>query len=75
MKVYAKSAAMLKHHRRRWHPKGTAFDSNGMADWPNDSFTQRRIRDGDVTLEKPKEERAHPQHRSTTHRTESKTAT
>jgi hypothetical protein len=58
MKVYAKSAPMLRHSRRRWHPKGTAFDSNGMADWPNDSFTQRRIRDGDITLQPPQPQKA-----------------
>jgi len=53
MKVYAKSENLLNNPRFRWHPKGTAFDSNGMADWPDDQFTRRRIRDGDVSLTAP----------------------
>jgi len=37
------------------HPFGiTKFDRDGRAVWPMDQFTQRRIRDGDVTLEAPK---------------------
>ena len=55
MKVYAKSDNLKKHPRFRWHPGGTLFDSTGMADWPDDAFTQRRIRDGDITKEEPKE--------------------
>ena len=51
MKVYAQSENMAKFPRFRWHPRGTLFDSNGMADWPDDQFTRRRIRDGDVSLE------------------------
>lgn len=31
------------------------FDRDGKAVWPADQFTQRRIRDGDVTTEAPKE--------------------
>ena len=50
MKVYVQSESMKRHPRFRWHPKGTMFDSNGMADWPDDGFTRRRLRDGDVTL-------------------------
>lgn len=26
------------------------FDGNGVAEWPRDQFTQRRLKDGDVTL-------------------------
>jgi hypothetical protein len=32
------------------HPKAGGFPVDGSADWPNDRFTQRRIRDGDVTV-------------------------
>ena len=32
------------------HPKAGGFRADGSADWPNDRFTQRRIRDGDVTV-------------------------
>jgi len=56
-KVYAKSENLKKHPRFRWHPFGTLFDSNGMAEWPDDAFTQRRLRDGDVTLEEPAAEK------------------
>ena len=33
------------------HPKAGGFRGNGSADWPSDRFTQRRIRDGDITVE------------------------
>jgi len=33
------------------HPNGMAFRPEGGVEWPNDSFTQRRLADGDVTLE------------------------
>ena len=58
MKVYAQSDNMKKHPRFRWHPRGTLFDSNGMADWPDDGFTRRRIRDGEVTFEMPESPKA-----------------
>jgi len=33
------------------HPSGNiAFREEGPADWPDDSFTHRRIEDGDVTI-------------------------
>ncbi len=36
------------------HPHGQiAFPQEGPAEWPNDSYTARRIADGDVTTEKP----------------------
>ena len=66
MKVYAKSDNMKNHPRFRWHPAGTLFDSNGMADWPDDQFTQRRIRDGDITTEEPP---LAPKHAAHAHRT------
>jgi hypothetical protein len=42
---------------RAWikHPRVGAFRSVGSIEWPNDTFTQRRIRDGTVTLEPPRE--------------------
>jgi hypothetical protein len=32
-------------------PTQIAFPATGSVEWPNDRFTQRRIRDGDVTIE------------------------
>lgn len=37
------------------HPTGGKFLPQGPADWPDDSFTHRRIRDGDVTVVKEEE--------------------
>jgi hypothetical protein len=34
------------------HPNGGGFRSSGSVEWPLDSFTKRRIRDGDVVVEK-----------------------
>jgi hypothetical protein len=34
------------------------FPASGSAEWPNDQFTKRRIRDGDVTIEEKREQRA-----------------
>jgi hypothetical protein len=36
------------------HPRAGKFRSSGSLEWPNDTFTQRRIRDGSVTLEAPR---------------------
>ena len=37
------------------HPRGMiGFRSEGSIEWPNDTFTHRRIRDGDVIVVKPK---------------------
>ena len=33
------------------HPVGGPFRAEGAMDWPDDSFTARRVADGDVTLE------------------------
>lgn len=35
------------------HPSGALFRKDGPSDWPNDSYTARRIADGDVTTEAP----------------------
>jgi len=43
------------------HPHAiTHFDREGRAVWPLDQFTQRRIRDGDVTTEPPAKPAARP---------------
>lgn len=33
------------------HPLGIAFPESGSVEWPLDSFTRRRLRDGSVTRE------------------------
>jgi hypothetical protein len=36
-----------------FHPAGRLrFGADGTVEWPDDQFTQRRVRDGDVTIEK-----------------------
>jgi hypothetical protein len=50
MKVWPKNEAarkVLKHGL-------VGFPAEGPADWPDDTFTHRRIMDGDVTTEEPK---------------------
>lgn len=32
------------------HPVAKAFPAEGPAEWPDDSFTHRRIADGDITV-------------------------
>jgi hypothetical protein len=41
--------AVLKHQ-----PSGIAFRKEGGMEWPNDRFTQKRLRDGSVKLEPKK---------------------
>lgn len=56
MKVWPKNDDMrkiLKHGV-------IAFPAEGPADWPDDTFTHRRIMDGDVTVEEPKKAAAKP---------------
>jgi len=48
MKVRAKNDDIRKILR---HPTGGAFREDGSAEWPDDSFTHRRVADGDVTVE------------------------
>jgi hypothetical protein len=48
MKVKAKNDDIRKILK---HPTGGAFREDGTAEWPDDSFTHRRITDGDVTAE------------------------
>ena len=33
------------------HPTAGALRAEGSSDWPDDSFTARRVADGDVTIE------------------------
>ena len=47
---------MLKENVGRliYHPLGRIrFDENGVADWPMDPFTYRRMKDGDISLRPP----------------------
>ena len=53
MKVWLKDDAMRKLIK---HPVVGAFHEEGPMDWPDDQFTTRRLRDGDVTLAEPKAE-------------------
>ena len=32
------------------HPNGAVFRGQGAAEWPDDVFTHRRLRDGDIVL-------------------------
>jgi hypothetical protein len=44
-----------------FHPRTRMrFPAQGSAEWPLDQFTKRRIRDGDVTIEAQREQRAEP---------------
>jgi hypothetical protein len=47
MRVRAKNDVIAKHIRHL--PTGLKF-RDGVAEWPDDQFTQRRIRDGDVEV-------------------------
>ena len=33
------------------HPRGMRFRSTGSVEWPFDKFTQRRLREGSITIE------------------------
>jgi hypothetical protein len=35
------------------HPTGGPFRAEGPSEWPDDSYTARRIADGDVTTDEP----------------------
>ncbi len=50
MKVWPKNDDVRKILK---HPNGVGFREHGPIDWPDDSFTHRRIRDGDVLTEDP----------------------
>lgn len=40
------------------HPTGGPFREEGPAEWPDDTYTARRIADGDVTTEAPEDKPA-----------------
>lgn len=46
MKVKARDDVIAKSIK---HPSGVKFGADGTAHWPDDRFTKRRIRDGDIT--------------------------
>ena len=52
MKVVPKNDTIRKLIK---HPAAGPFRAEGPADWPDDSFTARRIADGDVTVEQATE--------------------
>jgi len=43
------------------HPTGLKFPESGAAEWPLDSFTRRRLRDGSVTREEQQQKEAEQQ--------------
>jgi hypothetical protein len=54
------------------HPVAGAFRSEGSSNWPDDTFTHRRLADGDITLEEVKKEepqhhKEEPQHKEDEH--------
>ena len=55
-----KYRGVLKHL-----PSGIGFRKDGGALWPNDKFTQRRLRDGSVKLEAQQEEKKDEPKRTT----------
>jgi hypothetical protein len=51
-----------KYRAVLFHPStGQRFREEGGASWPNDRFTQRRLRDGSVRLEPKKDDNNKPQ--------------
>jgi hypothetical protein len=42
------------------HPRAMAFRATGSVEWPRDSFTQRRLDDGSITIEAPHKAAPHP---------------
>jgi hypothetical protein len=66
VKVQAKNETIAKFIK---HPYGTKFNKDGIASWPDDAFTFRRVRDGDVTIVETKKEA--PKHTASSHTTHS----
>jgi hypothetical protein len=65
MKVYAKNDDIKKNIK---HPTGPIrFNEDGSANWPDDQFTRRRIRDGDVTTEPPTPPEGQSRHHRRSH--------
>jgi hypothetical protein len=46
MKVKAKNDIIKKQEK---HPTGGGFRDDGTAEWPADTYTFRRLQDGDIT--------------------------
>lgn len=67
VKVYAKDENFAKAMTWLLGARGRGFASDGSGEWPKDQFTQRRLRDGDITLEPPKKNNE-SQERETHHR-------
>ena len=58
VKVLPKNEEMRKLLK---HPQGQiAFKDTGSIEWPDDSFTARRVADGDVTIEEEKKSEDKP---------------
>jgi len=57
MRVWPKNEEMKRMLR---HANGTGFREDGTADWPDDSFTARRVRDGDILLKEPVKAKSEP---------------
>jgi hypothetical protein len=47
VRVKAKNETLAKYLK---HPSKIGFSPDGTSTWPNDQFTKRRIRDGDITV-------------------------
>jgi hypothetical protein len=64
MKVYSLKPNVTK---AIFHPTGRIrFDANGVADWPDDQFTRRRVRDGDISVRPPEKQQPKALSRGTT---------
>jgi hypothetical protein len=44
------------------HPRAGAFRSSGSNEWPLDTFTQRRLKDGSITLDESRESKSKASH-------------
>lgn len=52
MKVWPKNEQMRKLLK---HPEGQLFRETGSSDWPDDTFTHRRLQDGDIVTHDPEQ--------------------
>jgi hypothetical protein len=55
------------------HPRAGGFRSEGSIEWPDDTFTKRRLKEGSITLAKPPETKPPPPHHDK-HKTENSAA-
>lgn len=49
------------------HPTAGMMRAEGSSDWPDDSFTARRVADGDVTIEQAEKKEEQHQHEEEKH--------